>query len=224
MASFSGFITYRNDRVNRLLDLMESDIAEIGINEWSGTLRVYNVAIKICESEGGSLETIAPAALLHDLGKIDERKEHKPHYVAGEQRKKNLLRRAGYSDQEIARIVAVIEAHQKKFTPSAVSLEDAILQDADSIDELGLIGLIRSAIWHSKRGDPIYFFDSFRKHASGVPEVHKPSRSIVDHQYDKLLALDKFMNTQTGRKLARRRIMRMNRLMVLLGEEIQAQK
>ena len=203
---------------------MKNEIVELGTNEWSGTLRVYNLATKICRREHADLEIVAAAAILHDLGKIFEKAEGKPHYIAGQQRKIDLLTSSGYSGEEIKRIINVVENHQKKSTPEVVNLESAVLQDADSIDELGLIGLIRSAIWHGKRNDPIYFFDSFRKQVSSLPEVQKHSRSIVDHQFDKLLALDKFMNTQTGQLIAKKRIRKMRTLLSQLKGEVLAKE
>jgi len=140
--------------------------------------------------------------------------------LAGRSRKAELLENAGYTKEETKQIIEITENHQKKTTPEPINLESAILQDADSVDELGLIGLIRSALWHGKHNDPVYFLDSFKRPILDYPEIQKKSKSIVDHQFDKLFRLDKFMNTETGKMIARNRIEKMRSLLSQLEREI----
>lgn len=202
---------------------MNSDVNELGLQEWEATMRVYNLAIEIGRNEGADLEILAPAALLHDLGKIYETREGTPHHIAGVARKVQLLQSAGYSEEEIKRIIDTISVHQKKLTPNAASLEGKVLQDADNVDEMGLVGLIRSAMWHSKKGDPIYLPESLDRHPRTKPEMHIASPSVLDHLYDKLLTLDNILNTKTGKRLGRQRIRTMSNLVATLKDEILAQ-
>jgi len=223
MNNRSKFIMRSDKRIDRLLRLMQKDTQKLGAEEWAATLRVYNIAVRISKSEGADLQVVGPGALLHDLGKLYEKRERKPHQLAGVRRKLWLLSHAGFNSSEIVKILETISSHQRKVTLRVKSLEGKVLQDADNIDEIGVIGLLRSAMWHAKHGDPVYLLGSFRNRASVRPELYKPSSSLVDHLYDKLLTLDRIMNTQTGRQIARLRIREMYSLIDTLKKEILGQ-
>ena len=159
-------------------------------HDFDHTLRVYHMAVRIAGEEGADVETVALAALLHD---VDDHKlspetcEHKDRAVA-------FLKSQGVSEQKIHRIVEIIS--QISFSagngrPS--TLEGMCVQDADRLDAIGAIGIGRAFAFGGSRGRRMHDPDGVDKTAT------------VEHFYDKLFKLKDLMTTPTGKNLARQR-------------------
>lgn len=101
-------------------------------------MRVYRWAIKLQAKEGGDLEIIALAALLHDVG-WDENREHGE---VGAEIAVDFLDSIGYDVDKIARIGEIILRHTDKDSQEDFSLECRIVMDADLLDEVGAIGIL----------------------------------------------------------------------------------
>ncbi len=159
-------------------------------HDFDHTMRVYRMAVRIAKEESADVQTVALAALLHD---VDDRKlspatyEHKDRAVA-------FLRENGMPDKDIQRIVNIIS--QISFSAGngrPDTIEGMCVQDADRLDAIGAIGIGRAFAFGGSRGR----------------RMHDPegldSSSTIQHFYDKLLLLKELMNTQTGRSLAQQR-------------------
>lgn len=120
-----------------------------GINschEWEHTERVYNLAVHIGKKEGADFETVALAALLHDIarkeedssaGKID-------HAVKGALMAKEILEKHGVLQDKIEKICHCIQAHRYRNGLEPQTIEAKVLYDADKLDSMGAIGIGRS--------------------------------------------------------------------------------
>ena len=159
-------------------------------HDFDHTLRVYHMAVRLAEEEGADVETVALAALLHD---VDDHKlspetcEHKDRAVA-------FLRARGVDEQKIHSIVDIIS--QISFSagngrPS--TLEGMCVQDADRLDAIGAIGIGRAFAFGGSRGRRMH-------DPAGVDKS-----ATVEHFHDKLFKLKDLMNTRTGRTLANQR-------------------
>lgn len=201
-----NLIKYTNYNIKALLESSHEYFKMLNINDTMHTARVYNLAIDIAKSEGANLDIVAMGALLHDIGKINK-KTGLDHTLAGVPIAEEILSKINIKDAEIKIVKECVLKHQIK-DPASKSdiLEVQIIQDADLIDELGAIGILKCTIYHAKQGDPIYFLDSFSRIVNEEPEMNGKSISIVDHFYDKLLVLDKKMNTSKGKEIALERI------------------
>jgi uncharacterized protein len=159
-------------------------------HDFDHTLRVYRMAIRIAEQEGAAVETVALAALLHD---VDDRKIS-PETCKTKARAVSFLRQNGADEELITRVVQAIseisfsEGHGK---PSTV--EGMCVQDADRLDAIGAIGIARAFAFGGSRNRRMY-----------DPEG-ADRESTVQHFYDKLLKLKDLMNTAAGRELAEAR-------------------
>ena len=159
-------------------------------HDFDHTMRVYRMAVRIAEEEGAEVETVALAALLHD---VDDRKIS-PQTCAHKDRAVGFLRENGLSNDkinQIVRIVSEISFSAGNGRPS--TLEGCCVQDADRLDALGAIGIARTFAFGGSRGR----------------RMHDPEwvdkESSIQHFYDKLLLLKDRMNTSTGKKLAAQR-------------------
>ena len=159
-------------------------------HDFDHTMRVYRMAVRIAEEEGADVQTVALAALLHD---VDDRKLS-PETCASKARAVSFLRENGAAEAEIRNIVEIISGisfSEGNGVPS--TLEGMCVQDADRLDAIGAIGIARTFAFGGSRGRRIH-----------DPERSDPTTSI-QHFYDKLLLLKDRMNTPAGKELARQR-------------------
>lgn len=105
--------------------------------------RAYEWCQKIGGGRSADMEILLTAALLHDIGLPIDRKKH---YEAGLQKARAFLDKLGFKEDEIKRILHVIEAHSRYGGPEPQTLEAKILQDVDAIEYVGAVGLIRGIV------------------------------------------------------------------------------
>ena len=151
------------------------------------TLRVHALARTIALAEGADVAIVELAALLHD---VDDHKLS-PETADTKQNAVNFLRLHDFPDEEIQRIVHIIE--QISFSKNTLppdSLEAMCVQDADRMDAIGAIGIARTFAFGGNHGRAI--FD---------PEGEDRGSSIA-HFHEKLLKLKDRMNTATGKAMA----------------------
>ena len=150
--------------------------------------RVLLSARAIQSREGGDLFVIELAALLHDVGDakfhsgVERSAEFTREILSGLQVKHDVV-------EEVARIVDNI-SFRKRYDSEPLSLEGQVVQDADRLDALGAIGIVRTIEYGASIGQPFY------------ASIDDASKTGVDHFYDKLFKLRDLMNTATGRELA----------------------
>ncbi|MFX1307934.1 MAG: HD domain-containing protein, partial [Promethearchaeota archaeon] len=110
--------------------------------------RVYNMCIKLGEKLNANLEILKISALLHDIGRIDEKKDilRRNHAVISAEKAFNFLTSQNFtiSKENIENIIHCIKAHSFLNTLAPKTLEAKILSDADKLDALGAIGLYRT--------------------------------------------------------------------------------
>lgn len=186
--------------------------------------RVMSQALKIGTLEGANLDILLPAALLHDI--VNVPKNHPDRLLASRQAAEaavHLLQKSSYSDQEIEKIQQVIVEHSFSLGLKPSSLESKIMQDADRLDAIGAIGILRTASAGVRMGAKYY-------HPS-QPFVEmntdsKTSRSLddrsftLDHFHVKLYRLGEGFHTSTAQVEAKRRISFMKQFEIELALEI----
>jgi uncharacterized protein len=95
------------------------------------------------------LDVIALSAILHDVAFYSpERREH-----AGEGAKtaKKYLTEHGYPTELMEKVVHAIKVHAGPLVFSPGSMEAKILQDADTIDKVGALGITTFLLHHGSR-------------------------------------------------------------------------
>lgn len=110
-------------------------------NRFEHIMRVYRWAIKLQAKEGGNLEIIALAALLHDVGW----EEGRDHAEVSAEIAVDFLDEAGYDAALIGKVANIILRHCDKDTEDDLSLECRVVMDADLLDEVGAM----SVLWDS---------------------------------------------------------------------------
>lgn len=91
--------------------------------------------------EGADLEALDIAAFLHDIGL--NRVGLKTHHTESANMAEELLRKEGIAEDRIRQIWHIIERHAMH-APEAEKIEEKIINDADRIDHMGAIGIVRA--------------------------------------------------------------------------------
>jgi uncharacterized protein len=158
--------------------------------------RVMLLCEKLSLSEEVDLEILLAGALLHDVVNLPKNHpKRKEASAMAADKSKSLLSKAGYAEEFIAKTLLVIEEHSYSLGKKPSCKESAILQDADRLDALGAIGLMRMISCGVKlKAD---FYDESDPFAIGR-ELDDKSFSL-DHFFTKLFKLPELMNTVPGK-------------------------
>lgn len=131
------------DRWGKIREFTKKEMAGEQIAGTDHLERAYEWCQKIGKVKGADMGILLTAALLHDIGLTIDRKKH---YEAGLPKAKVFLSELGFKEDEIKRILHVIEAHSRYGGPDPQTLEAKILQDVDAIEYVGAVGLIRGIV------------------------------------------------------------------------------
>ncbi|HYC78783.1 MAG TPA: HD domain-containing protein [Planctomycetota bacterium] len=164
-------------------------------------------------------ELCVAAGLLHDV--VNVPKDHPLRTQASAlcaEAARGILARAGFSSAETEEVADAILTHSysRGETPRS-PLGDA-LQDADRLEALGVLGLMR-CIATGVRMDAAFFDPEDPWAERREPDDKAYS---LDHLFVKLLRLPSTMRTAAGRREAERRAATLRDLAVRLGDEMGA--
>lgn len=189
------------------MDSLENYVRSALSDDYSGhgyahAVRVRALARKIQATEGGNLRLIEAAALVHDTidGKLF------PHPEEEIEKLKRELARLAYSAEESEAIIAIITHlswHLHDMT--CKSLEAKIVSDADRLEALGAIGLVRTIEYGASQKRAFYEEANLVQEINGHLVFAKSTATTLSHFYDKLLKLEGTFQTATGEKMAKER-------------------
>jgi uncharacterized protein len=174
-----------------------------GAHDEAHLLRVWRNVVKIVDGEGGDLEILVAATILHDCVWVDKGSSErgKASRLAAT-KAANVLSSLGWPSERIDSVCHAIEAHSFSAGIPPRSLEAQILQDADRLDAIGLIGVARCFYVAGMRKASIH-------HPTDPTAAGRELDDIsyaLDHFQTKLLGLGDRFCTITGRKIAVERV------------------
>jgi uncharacterized protein len=164
--------------IEKIREMAKRRTKPYGCHGWDHVERVYDLCCFIGEEEGGDLETLKIASLLHDIAR-DQKGDHAKNSAKEAER---ILLELGLQRTKISRIADAIKTHRFTGKSRPRTLEAKILADADKLDAMGAVGIYRAAAFGA--------------------EIQRPIRSTIDHFNEKLLKLKDMMHTKTARRLA----------------------
>ncbi|MGN0098920.1 MAG: HD domain-containing protein [Candidatus Methanomethylophilaceae archaeon] len=169
------------------------------------TMRVHDLARTICSREGGDMDTVRLAAILHD---VDDRKLFGDNGYANARR---FMDSKGIGSDMQETVCHIISQISFKGDDSVVpdSLEGRIVQDADRMDAIGAIGIARTFAYGGSRGRQMHVPGEMHKEGMSEAEYFANQGTSINHFHEKLLKLKDMMNTPTAREMAEHRHMYM---------------
>lgn len=186
------------------------------IHGYDHVLRVYAMAERLAKSEGGDIEIVRAAALLHDInsdklpelhsgsGDIpqDQRLEH---HIASAEFAARVLEAEGWSSERIAQVEHCIRAHRfRDEREQPETLEAQILYDADKLDAIGAVGVARAIAFSVKSGSPIYTLPSEQFQETGRKGPGEAHSAYHEYLF-KLRRIKERLFTPSGRVIAEER-------------------
>jgi len=162
--------------------------------------RVLRWCKLIGDTENVDTDVIRAAAILHDIGVPQGRHVH---HKVGAELAEQFLTSLNFPSEKIASVTAAIMGHSRYGGPNPTSLEGYILRDADMLDFIGTVGIVRAILRDYQAGK-----------YSGDPEMIP---KIVDNLKDRIN--NKFY-TITGKKSAQLLFKAMDQFMTQLNTEL----
>ena len=111
--------------------------------------RLYQLARQLAEDQPFDDDVVYAAAWMHDLGVFIGHRPEDPmalaawdHIAYAMREAPAFLRRFGFPSAKIPAVVAAIQTHLPSGEPS--SFEGALLRDADILEQLGAVGIVRT--------------------------------------------------------------------------------
>ncbi|MDZ7844095.1 MAG: HD domain-containing protein [Anaerolineales bacterium] len=182
---------------------------------FSHILRVYRLGEYLAEKEGGNLRIVRAAALLHDAA--DESNPRQDHHQAAAQFARRILEEENWSEEAIQAVEHCIRVHRfRDQSEKPQTLEAKILFDADKLDAIGAVGVIRALGYALQAGEKIFHPPSKQFLETGKKEEGEPHTPYHEYHY-KLRKLPGLLYTRTGQGLAARR----RHVMDLFFEQLQ---
>ena len=169
--------------------------------------RVVKMAQKLTKQQPGNVDlaVILAAAYLHDT--IDDK------LVANQQvaltQVINLLENLQFTPDQIKNITNTITKMSYSSSLNGkqeLSIEGQIVQDADWLDALGAIGIMRAIYYGGAHGEKIYDPEIVPRNKMTKQDYRNlDDETIINHFYEKLFKLTSMLNTQQARQIAAKR-------------------
>ena len=189
--------------MNNIIEFVKKELAfDNSGHNFQHIERVVKNALYLIKHEGGNERIIVTACYLHDI--ID----HKLFDNIDTQKDKivKLLIDNHYLPTEIEEIIEIIESvsFSKGNINECNNLNLEIVRDADRLDALGAIGIIRTIEYGNSKNRLFYEEENLNINENKI--IFKDSTDTsLSHFYDKLLKLKDLMHTFTAKKLAEKR-------------------
>ncbi len=178
------------------------DLTSDASHDLSHLMRVWTNVQRITAREGGDLQVLTAATLLHDC--VDVPKDSGQRAMASRlaaDKATTLLRDLNWPEAQIDAAAHAITAHSFSANVAPQTLEAKILQDADRLDAIGHIGVARCLYVSGRLNRAIYDPDD----PIGADRPLDELQFAMDHFQTKLLKLTAGFQTITGQALAAER-------------------
>jgi uncharacterized protein len=185
--------------------------ADDPVHGFAHVQRVYHLAEKLALEEGADLEIVQAAVLLHDAQESQLEREAQNaekrgnHHLRSAEFAARILKAEGWPAERIAAVQHCIQAHRfRDEATSPQTLEAQALFDADKLDAIGAVGVVRAVAFAIAAGNPVYCPPSEFFLRTG--QLQQSEQHSAYHEYlFKLVKLKDCLYTRAARRLAERR-------------------
>ncbi|MDE1159220.1 MAG: HD domain-containing protein [Neorhizobium sp.] len=188
-----------------------------GSHDIAHILRVFRNAMRIHGAEGGDGRVLAAAVLLHDCVSVEKNSPLRAQASRlAADKASGILSGLGWSGETVDAAAHAILTHSFSANIAPETIEAKILQDADRLDAIGMVGAARCFYIAGRMGSGLYDV------ADPLAE-HRPlddKAFAIDHFPAKLFKLADGFQTAAGRALAVERHARLKTMLDLFLDEI----
>ncbi|MFV3405357.1 HD domain-containing protein [Pseudomonas sp. NY15463] len=194
-----------------LLAYLPADQAD-GSHDLSHLQRVWANARRIQAVEGGDLEVLLAATLLHDCVAVEKNSSLRAQAsTLSAERAGVILAGMAWPAPRIDQVTHAVLSHSFSAGFEPLTLEARILQDSDRLDAIGMVGVARCFYVSGRMGSALY--DVENPTAEG--RDYRDRAFAIEHFHTKLLKLAEGFQTTEGARLAQ---VRHGRLKVFLAD------
>lgn len=122
---------------------VKSDLSNEPVASIDHVERMTTWCQKLGPLSGADMEILVAGALLHDIGVVINRKDH---YIVGRDKAKEILKALDFPEEKIDGALHVLETHSRYGGPEPQTREAKVGQDADALEYIGAIGILRALI------------------------------------------------------------------------------
>jgi len=184
----------------RIWQEVQSELADEPVASLDHVERMTTWCQRLGQKEGADMEVLTAGALLHDIGVTINRKEH---YLAGREKAAEILKQVEFPKEKIKDALHVLESHSRYGGPAPDTLEAKVGQDADALEYIGAIGIIRAVVRGLNDG-------SFDGKAKSFPKLLRSILSKVEGTF----------HTKEAEKIGQDRIEYMRRFLERIEMEL----
>ncbi len=175
-------------------------------DKFSHQARLYELARQLAGNQAYDDDVLFAAAWLHDLGVFIGHRPEDPAALAAwdslayaMRQAPALLRKFGFAPDKIPAVVEVIRTHQPGGEPTC--FEAVLLRDADILEQLGAVGILRTVSKVGRDTRFVRFSDALR---------------VLQRNLEELPAK---LQLATARRLAKPRVLALRRFLATAAEE-----
>lgn len=154
-------------RHKRILEIVQDKLT-CSAHSLDHVMRVYNLCVMISKyEENVDLEILIPAALLHDIARVDENEDKTgeiDHAVLGSKIAGDILKDLKYGEEKIKKIKHCIISHRFRTGNEPETIEAKILFDSDKLDAIGAIGIARTFMLSGQCGQRLELNNSISEY------------------------------------------------------------
>lgn len=171
-------------------------------HDYSHLLRVLNNSLLLSIGEDCDIDIVKTSAILHDISRgFEEEGKVECHAEDGSRIAKKVLVDLNYPINKIGPVCYAIEVHRYSKGIIPRTIEARILQDADRLDVLGAIGIVRVFKKGFKNNIPFYNPNLLPKE-----NYDGKSETIINHFFEKILKIKpETFHTSKAREIAEER-------------------
>lgn len=195
------------------------------VHDFAHIERVYQMADKLAVEEGADLEIVHAAALLHDAeGSTSGSESRADHHHASADFAAEILSKEGWPADRIAAVQHCIRAHRfRDNREPPATIEAKVIFDADKLDVIGAVGVMRVIAYAVLAGQPTFAQPSEKFLASGEAEPGEPHSAYHEYLF-KLSKIKTRLFTRTARRIAEERHAYIAGFFERLQEEMKAER
>jgi uncharacterized protein len=192
-----------------------------GSHDLSHIHRVWVNAQRIQRVEGGDLQVLFAATLLHDCVAVEKNSPLRGQAsTLSANKAASILAELGWPSQRIEQVAHAVKAHSYSAGFEPRTLEARILQDSDRLDALGALGIARCFYTAGRMGSALYDFEN----PAAQGRAYRDSAYAIEHFQTKLLKLASGFTTGEGARLAAERHARLEVFLADFMDEVGAGK
>ena len=192
-----------NEDEKKIWKIIESELAHEPVAGPDHVDRMTTWCQKLGTQVGADMEVLVSGALLHDIGVVVDRKKH---YEVGKARAAEILKDIGFPEDKVDAALHVGEAHSRYGGPEPKTTEAKVAQDADALEYIGAIGIVRAVVRGLNDG-------SFDGNVNGFPTF---LRSILGK-------VESTFHTEEGERIAQSRLEYMKKFLERIEKELDYQ-